>query len=107
MSEPNVYVVFLTAGNESEAESLATGLVSRHLAACVTIIPAVRSVYEWKGQIERASEWLLMVKTSADRFPALRDFVAEHHSYEVPELLALPVTDGLPAYLDWLHTSTR
>jgi len=72
------------------------------MAACVNLIPQIRSFYRWNGKIEDASEWLLVVKTSRDKFNELRAILETAHSYELPEVLALPVVDGSPTYLTWL-----
>ena len=95
-------VVFTTAGSIAEAERIARALVERRLAACVNILPQIRSIYRWQGKIEDAAEILLLIKTSAERFPAVRDAIRELHSYDVPECICLPITDGSPDYLKWL-----
>jgi len=104
MTEPveRFQIVLTTAGSDEQARELAGALVDRRLAACVNIVPGVRSVYRWKGEVQQEQEWLLVIKSSRRLFPALRDAVRELHSYEVPELLALPLEDGDPAYLGWL-----
>lgn len=84
------------------ADRLADALVGERLAACVTLLPGVQSVYRWEGRVERAEEVQLLVKTTRARFPALRERLVELHPYDVPELLALEAVDGLPAYLDWV-----
>lgn len=88
------------------AGTLATALVEQRLAACVSLLPGVRSVYRWQGQIEQAAETLLLAKTSADRYPALEAEVRRRHPYELPEILAVNVAGGLPAYLQWILDST-
>jgi periplasmic divalent cation tolerance protein len=100
-------VVLSTCASEEEAGKLARMLVERRLAACVNVLPKVTSVYRWKGEIESATEWLLLVKTSRAHFEALRAALEAAHSYELPEALALSVVDGSPAYLDWLDASLR
>lgn len=95
-------VVLSACESEKEARSLARHLVEKRLAACVNILPAARSVYRWKEKIEEASEYLLIIKSRRDRFPALREELQKMHSYEVPEVIALPVVDGSEAYLNWL-----
>ncbi len=77
-------------------------MVERRLAACVNIVPGVESVYRWQGKVETAGEWLLVMKTTAGAFPALRGALRELHSYEVPECLMLAVEEGEAAYLEWL-----
>jgi periplasmic divalent cation tolerance protein len=96
-------VVFSTCGSEEEAGKLARVLVEARVAACVTIVPGAHSVYRWQGAIESAAEWLLIIKSSRDRFEALRAALEKAHSYEVPEVLAVPVVEGAPNYLNWLE----
>ena|SRR5579885_912575 len=96
-------VVMSTCGSAEEAERLARELVAQHAAACVNIVAPVRSVYRWKGQIEQAEEWLLLVKTSRSSFDRLRTILEAAHSYELPEVLAIPVVAGSPNYLAWIE----
>jgi periplasmic divalent cation tolerance protein len=100
-------VVFSTCQTDEEAERLARFLVDRRLAACVNVIPGVRSFYRWKGAVEDASERLLVIKSSRELFPALRAALETAHSYEIPEALALPVLDGSANYLNWLDESLQ
>lgn len=100
-------VVFSTCASEEEAAKLARALVEERLAACVSVIPAVRSFYQWKGAIESSSECLLVIKSSRELFTQLRAALERMHSYELPEVLALPVVDGSPPYLDWLQANIR
>ena len=100
-------IVLSTAGSEQEAHKVAHILVKRRLAACVNILPRVQSIYRWKGEIESAQEWLLLIKTRADRFPAVRDAIGELHSYEVPECIVLEIEDGSLPYLQWLEKATE
>jgi periplasmic divalent cation tolerance protein len=100
-------VVLTTCAAEADAERLARALVAGRLAACVNVVPGVRSFYHWKGEIESSEEFLLIVKTSRDLFPALRAEMEKLHAYEVPELLALPVVDGAENYLRWLQSNLR
>lgn len=96
-------VVFSTCGSEQEAGKIARVLVEARVAACVTIVPGAHSIYRWHGTIESAVEWLLIIKSSRDLFAQLRAILEKAHSYEVPELLAVPVVDGAPNYLNWLE----
>jgi periplasmic divalent cation tolerance protein len=89
------------------ARRLARSLVDRRVAACVNLVPGVRSVYRWKGRVEEASETLLVIKTPASRVRALLAAVEELHPYEVPEGIALPVVAGLAPYLRWLEGETK
>ena len=100
-------IVLSTAGSEQEAHKIAHLLVKRRLAACVNILPRVQSIYRWKGEIESAQEWLLLIKTRADKFPAVRDAIGEVHSYEVPECIVLEIEDGSLPYLQWLEKATE
>jgi periplasmic divalent cation tolerance protein len=100
-------VVLNTCGSEAEAERLARLLVDQRLAACVSIVPRLRSFYRWKGAVESAEEWLLLIKSSRPLFEPLRAALEQAHSYDVPEVLALPVVDGAAGYLEWLDSSLR
>lgn len=102
MSEAEVCVVFVTAPTQEEATSLGQALVRDRLAACVNVVGPIRSIYEWEGEIRDDAEWLMIVKTTRERFTSLRQFVEARHSYEVPEILALPVTSGSSRYLEWV-----
>ena len=95
-------VVLSTCGSEDEARQLARALVESHLAACVQIVPSVQSCYRWEGKIEEAAEWLLVIKSRRDLLDELRTAISKLHSYEVPEVVALAIEGGSPAYLDWL-----
>jgi periplasmic divalent cation tolerance protein len=95
-------VVLTTCESEEEASRLARHLVDKKLAACVNIVPKIRSVYRWKDKIEDATEFLLLIKSRCDIFDALRAEIVKIHSYETPEIVAIPVVDGSPAYLAWL-----
>jgi periplasmic divalent cation tolerance protein len=96
-------VVLSTCASEEEAGRIAGILVERRLAACVNVLPNMRSVYRWNGKIETAAECLLIIKSSRAHFEALRAALEGAHSYELPEALALTVVDGSPAYLEWLE----
>lgn len=98
-------VVFCTCGDESEAQRIARDLVESRLAACVNILPSVQSIYRWQGRVEVAQEVLLFIKTSAGRFPELQQRIIHLHSYETPEIIALPVSAGLDKYLAWIRES--
>jgi periplasmic divalent cation tolerance protein len=95
-------VVFSACDSEEQASQIARALVEQRLAACVNIVPGARSIYRWKGQIEDAAEWLLIIKSRRDLMEKLRAAIGNIHSYEVPELLAVPVVDGSESYLAWL-----
>jgi periplasmic divalent cation tolerance protein len=103
----NAIVVLCACPNQEEAASLARRLVERRLAACVTVVGAARSYYRWQGAIESSEECLLLIKTSGEDFDLLRREIETVHSYQVPEVLALPVTAGSPNYLEWLAASLK
>ena len=100
-------IVLSTAGSQEEARKIAHALVEQRLAACVNIVPGVESVYRWQGKVESATEWLLVIKTTAAAFPALRDALKQLHSYDVPECLLLAVEEGEAAYLEWIGQSVQ
>ena len=95
-------VVLTTCDSEMLAEQLARHLVEHRLAACVNILPKARSVYRWQEKIEDAGEWVLLIKSRRDLFAPLRAEIQKIHTYEVPEVIALPIVDGSDAYLGWL-----
>ena len=95
-------VVLTTCDSEQRAEKLARHLVEGHLAACVNILPKARSIYRWEGKIEDSAEWLLVIKSRRDLFAPLRAEIQKLHTYDLPEIVALPVVDGSEAYLGWL-----
>jgi periplasmic divalent cation tolerance protein len=95
-------VVLSTCETEEEARKIARALVEAKLAACVNIVPKIGSVYRWKGQVEEAQELLLIIKTSRALLEEVRGVVERIHSYEMPELIALPIVDGSSTYLEWL-----
>jgi len=95
-------LVLTNLPDAASAEALAHELVRQRLAACVNILPAVKSVYRWQGALEQAEETPLLIKTGAARYEALQAAIRAAHPYEVPEIIALPIAAGLPAYLDWI-----
>ena len=99
-------VVFMTAANGEEATRLADMLVGAHLAACVQILPEMESIYRWQGQVERQPEILLLAKTTRAKFEELEREVRALHSYETPEIIAVPVSAGSTPYLQWLVQAT-
>ncbi len=102
-SSSQAIVVLCTVSSQEEGRRIACQLVEGRLAACVNLLPKVESIYRWKEAVESAEEVLLVVKTTAERFAELRDRIVVLHSYEVPEVIALPVSDGSSKYLDWLR----
>ena len=100
-------VVLITAGSREEALRLAEMLVGARLAACVQVLPEIESIYHWQGQVQRAPEVLLLVKTTAARFAQLEQEVRALHSYETPEIVALPITAVSAPYLEWLTAAVQ
>jgi len=98
-----VQVVLVTAPDAETGAGLGRALVAERLVACVNLVPRVRSIYRWEGQVEEDEEVLLVLKTRADRLAALRERVVALHPYDVPEVVALPVVGGSDAYLDWVR----
>lgn len=105
MPSEDAIVVFMTAANGEEATRLADLLIGAHLAACVQILPEMESVYRWEGKIERQSEVLLIAKTTTAKFAELEREVRALHSYETPEIIAIPIVAGTSSYLAWLIDS--
>ncbi len=102
---PEHAVVLMTAPDAAAAERIARALVDERLAACVNIVPGVRSIYRWEGKVEDSTEVLLVAKTRAALFERLEARVRALHPYDVPEIVALPLTDGSRPYLSWLDQS--
>jgi periplasmic divalent cation tolerance protein len=99
-------IVLTTAGSADEARKIAQALVERRLAACVNLVPQIESIYRWENKIERATEWILVIKTQASAFERLRDAIKELHSYRLPECVMLHVDAGSQEYLAWIEEST-
>ncbi|HVU45083.1 MAG TPA: divalent-cation tolerance protein CutA [Terracidiphilus sp.] len=104
---PQARIVLTTAATHDEAARLAGALVEERLAACATLIPTVESIYRWEGQVESATETVLLLKTAPDQLAALEARLKELHSYQVPEFLVLNIESGSHAYLDWLFASLK
>ena len=96
-------IVLSTCPNAEVATAIAHELVGRGFAACVNILPPIRSVYTWKGKVETASEHLLLVKSHGRQYKAVEACIREFHPYELPEIIAVPVAGGLDTYLSWLE----
>ncbi|WP_305805282.1 divalent-cation tolerance protein CutA [Stenotrophomonas sp. YIM B06876] len=103
----DVRLVFCTCPDIDSAHALASLLVERRLAACVNLLPAMQSVYRWEGRVEQASEVQLLIKTTAARLDALSALIRREHPYDLPEILAISPSAGLPDYLDWIRVQTR
>jgi periplasmic divalent cation tolerance protein len=99
-------IVLATCGSKEEAAAIARALVESRLAACVNVVSGLESTYRWKGAVETAAEWLLLIKTTRSLFAPLAEKIRSLHSYEVPEIVALPAVEGLEAYLNWIADST-
>ncbi|WP_017719175.1 divalent-cation tolerance protein CutA [Kamptonema formosum] len=99
-------VVMVTAASRREAETIAKALLEAKLAACITLLP-VQSIYTWQGKVEQNEEWQLLIKTNLTHFSALEAKVREIHSYQVPEIIALPIVAGSEPYLQWIAENVR
>lgn len=95
-----------TFQRQIDAERLATALVERRLAACVQIIGPIQSTYRWQGKVETAEEWLCLIKTRRERHDEVERAIVELHPYQTPEIIAVPIAAGSPAYLDWVAAET-
>lgn len=102
-----VTMVFSTVPDAAQGRAMAEELVGAGLAACVNLVPGLVSVYRWEGDIQADSECLMIIKTREDAVASIREWILERHPYELPEVVAVPVTDGLPPYLDWVTGSVR
>lgn len=100
-------MVLCTCPDEAVAREIATALVEGRLAACVNVVPGLTSVYRWQGRVETDREALLVIKTTAAAFPALREAIRSRHPYELPEIVAVGIEDGLEEYLRWIDESVR
>jgi periplasmic divalent cation tolerance protein len=101
----NYGVVLVTTSSQQEAEQIASALVEKKLAACVSVCP-IHSIYTWQGKVHNEQEWQLVIKTDLALFPALEAKIKEMHSYEVPEIIALPIIAGSEPYLSWIKDVT-
>ncbi len=100
-------IVLTTTGSREEAGRIAEALVQRRLAACVNLVGPITSVYRWQEKVEKAEEFLLLIKTNAESFPDVRDAIEDMHSYELPECIALAIEAGGAEYLDWIGDSVE
>jgi periplasmic divalent cation tolerance protein len=100
-------VILVTTASAEEADRIASSLVEERLAACVNVVGPIRSIYRWQGEVQRDEEHLLVIKANAAAFPRLQKRVGELHSYDTPEVIALPIIDASRKYLDWLQASTH
>lgn len=102
-----VLMILTNAPDETTAHSLARMLVDKKLAACVNLLPGVRSVYRWQGAVEEAAEVTMLIKATQDRYVDIEALIKAEHPYEVPEIIACPIAAGLPSYLEWVCAETR
>jgi periplasmic divalent cation tolerance protein len=100
-------IVASTTDNEQAARALAAGAIDAKLGACAQIVGPITSVFRWEGKVQTEQEWRVEIKTAADRVAALTEHIKAHHSYDVPEIIATPITGGSPEYLSWLVDETR
>ncbi len=100
-------VLCIAPATDGTAGRLARGLVEKRLAACVNIVPGLRSLYRWKGEVQDDAEVQLIIKTTAARYEQLESWLSDNHPYDVPEIIALPIAGGAKPYLDWLEEQTR
>jgi len=100
-------LVMTTTPGSITAKKIANELVEKGVASCVQVFPEIYSVFCWKGRIEHEEEHMLMIKTSGACYQAVEDTIRAHHPYEVPEIVALPITGGLPDYLSWISQTAR
>ena len=100
-------LVLTNLPDAASAKKIANALIESRAAACVNVLAECHSVYRWQGQVETAAEIPLMIKTTVANYPLVEQIVRAQHPYDVPELIAIPITHGLPAYLDWLTTETE
>ena len=107
MTAPDALLVLTNLPDRASAERLAHALLASHTAACVNILAECASVYRWQGQVETATEVPLLIKTVRGAYPQLEQTIRAHHPYELPEIVAVPIAAGLPAYLQWVAQETR
>ena len=103
---PQTLLVITNCPDEESANAIALAVVEAKLAACVNILPRIQSIYRWQGAVESATEIPLFIKSTAASYPALEEAIRRHHPHQVPEIIALPIDRGLPAYLNWLAAET-
>jgi len=106
-SAEQVLIIFVTAGDKEEAVRIGKAVVNAKLAACASLVSGVQSIYRWRGKVVKAQETLVIVKSTKDRYAALEKKITEMHTYETPEIIALPVKEGLTQYIEWVYSETR
>ena len=107
MSDSSPKLILNTCPDQQTADNIATALVEQGLAACVNIVPGIQSVYRWQGKIERQEEVLLLIKARADAFSTISARIVELHPYELPEVIAVTIGNGLQPYLDWINETEK
>ena len=103
-SADTIQIIFCTVPDTETGHRIADRLVEYHLAACVNLLPGIESVYRWQGQLQKDAEVLLMIKSRSADYADIEAAIRALHPYELPEIIAVPLSDGLPAYLDWVRT---
>lgn len=106
-SARKVLVILVTTENQEEAVKIGEKMVHAKLAACANILPGIQSIYRWKGKVSKAQEVLLILKSTKPRYRALEKAIKEMHAYDIPEIIALPVTEGFDRYIGWVCRETR
>ena len=106
-SAEQVLIILVTAVNREEAVRIGEGMVNAKLAACANIIPGIQSIYRWEGKVVKAQEVLLILKSTKPRYRALERAIKAMHTYETPEIIALPVKEGLDRYIEWVRSETH
>ncbi|MGR9088761.1 MAG: divalent-cation tolerance protein CutA [Gammaproteobacteria bacterium] len=100
----SIQIIVCTCPDLKSAETIARLLIERHLAACVNILPGITSIYRWQGRIESAQEHLLLIKSNEDSYQAVESALLDNHPYELPEIIAIPIEQGLADYLHWIDS---
>jgi len=103
MQNPDFIIILITAGSIDEAQQISRALLDQKKVACVNIVPKISSLFWWQGKIDQENEVLLLAKTKKSKFPEIINLIKEVHSYDVPEVIALPIIDGNPDYLEWIE----
>lgn len=107
MDNKAAIIIFITASSEEEAQKIAIALVNEKLVACVNIIPGIRSIYWWEDKVCQEDEVMLIAKSTQSLFPSIMNRVKSLHSYQVPEIISFPISEGLPEYLNWISEVTK
>ena len=100
-------MIYCTCPDIETADRISRQLIRQHMAACVNQVTGVTSIYEWEGKIQQSNEVMIIIKSTEKRFDSIKKLVSEEHPYELPELIAVPITQGLPDYLEWINQCTK